>query len=174
MTAEWQQINVIFLMWDTWKNCKPRLQLFHMSHIREITLILCHSAVILLYVFAVQVVYDFTEEGNLGLTIIRYIKLWHLTNHKLILWAYCRHIARFPYREISQVLPYSQGNLEIGGPRAQSINFRVVKCQSLMYVWIFRRKFPSSGKHYKTEEQASLNLTKGLYIYAMKKLYFKV
>ena len=41
-----QRINVIFLMWDTWKNCKPGLQFFHVSHIREITLIRCNSAVI--------------------------------------------------------------------------------------------------------------------------------
>ena len=33
-------------MWDTWINCKPRLQFFHVSHIREITLINYHSAVI--------------------------------------------------------------------------------------------------------------------------------
>ena len=31
-------------MWDTWKNCKPVLQFFHVSLIREITLICCHSA----------------------------------------------------------------------------------------------------------------------------------
>ena len=37
-------------MLDTWKNCKPGLQFFHVSHIREITLICCHSA----YVFEVQ------------------------------------------------------------------------------------------------------------------------
>ena len=46
MTAECQWINVISLMWDTWKNCNPGLQFFHVPHIREITLILCHSAVI--------------------------------------------------------------------------------------------------------------------------------
>jgi hypothetical protein len=45
MTAEWQRINVISLMWDTWKNCNPGLEFFHVSHIREITLIRCHSAV---------------------------------------------------------------------------------------------------------------------------------
>jgi hypothetical protein len=38
-------IVVISLMWDTWKNCKPRLQFFHVSHIWETTLIRCHSAV---------------------------------------------------------------------------------------------------------------------------------
>ena len=36
MTAEWQQINVISLMWDTWKNCKPGLQFFRVFHTREI------------------------------------------------------------------------------------------------------------------------------------------
>ena len=40
-------------MWDAWKNCKPGLQFFHVSHISEITLIRCHSPVISLYVFAV-------------------------------------------------------------------------------------------------------------------------
>ena len=40
-------------MWDTWKNSKPGLQFFHVSHIREITLIRCHSGVIPVYVFAV-------------------------------------------------------------------------------------------------------------------------
>ena len=45
MTGEWQQNNVFFLMWDTWKNYKPRSQVFHVSHIREISLICCHSAV---------------------------------------------------------------------------------------------------------------------------------
>ena len=45
MTGKWQQNNVFFLMWDTWKNYKPRSQVFHVSHIREISLICCHSAV---------------------------------------------------------------------------------------------------------------------------------
>ena len=49
MTVEWQQINVISFM----ENCKHGLQFFHVSHIREIILICCHSAVIPLYVFAV-------------------------------------------------------------------------------------------------------------------------
>ena len=39
-TAEWHRINVISLMWDTWKNCKPGLQFFY-------------SAVIPPYVFVV-------------------------------------------------------------------------------------------------------------------------
>ena len=38
MTAEWRRINVISLMWDTWKNCNPGFHFFHESHIREITL----------------------------------------------------------------------------------------------------------------------------------------
>ena len=54
MTAECQRINVISLMWDTSKNSKSGLQFFRVSHIREIILIHCHSAVIPLYVFAVQ------------------------------------------------------------------------------------------------------------------------
>ena len=45
MTAEQQWINVISIMWNTWKNCNPDLQFFHVSHMREITLIRCHSAV---------------------------------------------------------------------------------------------------------------------------------
>ena len=45
MTVEWQLINVISLMWDRWKTCEPRLQFFHLSYIREVTLIRCHSAV---------------------------------------------------------------------------------------------------------------------------------
>ena len=45
MTAEWRRINVISLMWDTWKIFNPGLQFFHVSHIRKITLIWCHSAV---------------------------------------------------------------------------------------------------------------------------------
>ena len=50
MTAEWQRINVISLMWETWKNCNPALQFFHVSHTREITLhnllsFCCHSPV---------------------------------------------------------------------------------------------------------------------------------
>ena len=45
MTAEWQRINVNSLMLRTWKNCKAGLKFFHVSHIREITLIRCHSTV---------------------------------------------------------------------------------------------------------------------------------
>ena len=37
----------------------PGLQFFHVSHIREITLIRCHSAVIPLYVFAVWCAFSF-------------------------------------------------------------------------------------------------------------------
>ena len=44
-TAEWQQINLISLTWDTCKNFTPGLQFFHVSHIRKITLIRCHLAV---------------------------------------------------------------------------------------------------------------------------------
>ena len=50
MTAEWQLINVISLVWDTWKNCKPRLQFFHVSHNKGNYInpmsFRCHSAVI--------------------------------------------------------------------------------------------------------------------------------
>ena len=41
-------------MWDTWKNCKPGLQFFRVSHIWDITLIRFHSTVIPPYVFGVQ------------------------------------------------------------------------------------------------------------------------
>ena len=40
-------------MWDTWNNGKPELQFLHVSHIREVTLMRSHFAVIPLYEFAV-------------------------------------------------------------------------------------------------------------------------
>ena len=45
-------------MWDTWKNCNPGLQFFHVTHVREITLISCPPAVIPLYVFALYCKFD--------------------------------------------------------------------------------------------------------------------
>ena len=95
MTAEWQRIVVISLMWDTWKKCKPGLQFFQVFHILNIMLI-C------------------TMRRNLPKTFSA-LRFWiNLLNLILRIFDICQNLIFLKVCEIYFKLKFSKFNQNIG------------------------------------------------------------